>query len=46
MIFLIINQADKIKFFKTTFLVANISLRIVFEIFFPILNNANINFLK
>ena len=46
MIFSVIEQANKIKFFKETFLVVNISLNVVFEMPFFILNGTNINFSK
>lgn len=46
MAFLIVNQANKIRFFKKTFLIVNIILKILFEIYFFILNNINIDFLK
>lgn len=44
-IFLLIHQTNQKKFFEKTFLITDISLEIVFEILFLILNNTNINFL-
>lgn len=44
--FLMIDQANKIKSFKTTFLIANISLRMIFKMFSLILNTADVSFLK
>lgn len=44
--FLIINQANRVRFFIETFLVVNVSLKIVIRMFFLILNNTNINFLE
>ena len=43
--FLVTHKANQVKFFKETFLIANISLEVVIEIFFLILNSANIDFL-
>lgn len=40
------DQAKKIRFFKKIFLVGNVSLKVVFEIFFFTLNDINIDFLK
>lgn len=37
-------QADRVKFLKETFWVANISLEVVFKMCFLTLNNANIKF--
>ena len=45
-VFLVINQANKIKFFEEIFLVANVSLDVVLEILFFTLNGANVDFLK
>lgn len=45
-VFLVIDQANIIKFFEKTFLVANISLNMVFGMSFFILSDVNINFLK
>lgn len=42
--FLMIDKANRIKFLKEIFLVANISLKVIFEILFLILNNADVNF--
>ena len=44
--FLVTDQANKIKFFEKTFLVANISSNMVLGMFFFILNSTNINFSK
>ena len=44
--FSVTDHADKIRFFEKTFLVANVSQSVVFEIFFLILSDANVNFLK
>lgn len=44
--FLIIDQVKKVKFFEKSFLIANISLDVVFKIFFLTLNDTNIDFLK
>lgn len=44
--FLVTDQAKKVKFFKKTFLVANVSSDIVFRMLFFILNGANVDFLK
>ena len=45
MAFLFIDQVNQVRFFKKTFLVANMSLEIVFEILFHTLSSANVNFL-
>ena len=45
-IFLVIDWANKIKFFEKTFLVANVSLDIVFGILFLFLNDTNVDFSK
>ena len=42
---LVTNKANEIRFFKETFLVANVSLEVVFGMPFLILNSANVNFL-
>ena len=44
--FLVIDQADKIRFFEETFLVANVSPDIVLEMPFFILSGADVNFPK
>ena len=44
--FSITDQADRIKFFEETFLVANISLDVVLGMRFFILNNVDVDFLK
>ena len=46
MTLLVIDQADRIKFFEETFLVANISPDMVLERLFLTLSSADINFLK
>lgn len=46
MAFLIMDQADCIKFFKEIFLMTNVSPEIVFRILFLTLNSADINFLE
>ena len=40
------DQTDKVRFFKETFLVANVSSDVVFKMFFLTLSVANINFSK
>ena len=45
-VFSVIDQAEKIKFFKKIFLIVNISPNVVFKIPFFTLNNSNVNFLK
>ena len=45
MVFLIIDEANRVNFFKETFLVANISPEVVFGMLFLILSVANIDFL-
>ena len=45
-VFSVTDQANKIRFFKETFLMANISSDVLLEIFFFILSSANIDFLK
>ena len=46
MVFSVSDQADKVRFFKEIFLVANISLDVVLDIFFLTLNGANVDFPK
>ena len=43
--FLVINKVNRIRFFEKTFLVANISPKVVFRIFFLTLSSADIDFL-
>lgn len=43
--FLVINKIKKRKFFKKMFLIGNITLKLICEIIFFILNNTNNNFL-
>lgn len=45
-IFLIVNHIKQIEFFKKIFLIANISLKVVFKMLYFTLNNTNINFLN
>ena len=45
MAFLITDKANRVKFFEETFLVANVSLEVVFEMPFFILNDEDIDFL-
>lgn len=42
--FLVIEKIKKIRFLKKKILVADVSLKIVFKIFFFILTNVNIDF--
>ena len=44
--FSITNKANRVRFFEKIFLVTNISLNVVFEIFFLILSGADIDFLR
>lgn len=44
--FLMIDKANQDKFCKRTFLVANVSLKIVFKMHFFILNNEDVDFLN
>ena len=44
--FSVTNQADKVKFFKKTFLVGNVIPDVVFEILFFTLSDTDIDFLK
>ena len=43
--FLVTDKANHVIFFKETFLMANVSPKVVFGMFFLILNDANIDFL-
>ena len=45
-VFSMTNQANKVRFFEKTFLVANVSLDVVFKMSFLILNDADVDFLK
>ena len=45
-VFLVIDQADRVKFFEKTFLVANISPDVLFGMPFLTLNSANVDFPK
>ena len=44
-VFLVINKANRVRFFEKTFLVADINLKVVFEIPFLILNSTDVDFL-
>ena len=44
--FSVVDQANRVRFFKETFLVANVSLEVVFGMFFFILSSADIHFLS
>ena len=44
--FLVIDKANRIRFFEKNFLVANISPKIVFKMIFLILSNANMFYLN
>ena len=44
-VFLVMDKANKIRLFEKTFLVANVSLKVVFGILFFILSNANVDVL-
>ena len=39
------NKANWVKFFEKTFLVANVNLKVVFEILFLTLSNVDVDFL-
>ena len=43
--FLMTNKANQIKIFEKPFLIANVSLKVVFGMFFLTLSSANIDFL-
>ena len=43
--FIIMDEANQVKFFKETFLMTNISPEVVLEMLFFTLNNANVDFL-
>ena len=43
-IFFLFNKNDKVQFLKKKLLLVNVSLDIIFEIFFLTMSNANINF--
>ena len=43
--FLVMDKSNQVRFFKKTFLVANVNLEVVLEIFFFILSDTNVNFL-
>ena len=43
--FSVINKANQVRFFKKTFLMANINLKVVFGMLFVTLSGANIDFL-
>ena len=44
--FSVIDKANQIRFFEKTFLMTNISLKVVFKMLFLIISNANIDFLR
>ena len=44
-VFLVTDKVNRIRFFEKTFLVANISLELVFEMFFLTLNDVDVDFL-
>lgn len=44
-IFLVTNKVNQVRFFKKTFLVANVTLEVVFEMLFFTLSGVNIDFL-
>ena len=44
-VFLVMDKANQVKFFEKIFLVANISLEVVFKMFFLNLSSANVDFL-
>ena len=44
--FSVIDQVNRVRFFKKTFLVANVSPDVVFRMLFLTLSSANINFPK
>ena len=43
--FLVTDKANQVKFFEETFLVANVSLKVVFRMLFFVFSSANIDFL-
>ena len=43
-IFFILDKDSRERFFKKSFLLTNVKLNIVFEMFFLTINNVNINF--
>ena len=42
--FTVMNKTNKVKFFEKTFLIANVSPKVVFGILFLILSDADVNF--
>lgn len=44
--FLVIDKKNEVRFFKRTFLLANVSPKVVFQMFFFTSSDANINFLR
>lgn len=44
--FLVNDQTNQVRFFKKTFLLANLCQKVVFEMLFLILSSVNVNFLK
>ena len=45
-LFLVTNQENQVRFFEKTFLVANISPKVIFVILFLTLNSTNSDFLE
>ena len=43
--FLVVDKANRVNFFEKTFLVANISPEVIFEVFFLTLSDADVDFL-
>lgn len=44
--FLVTKKANQVRFFEDTFLVANVGLKVVFEMLFLTLSSVDINFLN
>lgn len=44
--FLVIDKKNEVRFFKRTFLLANVSPKVVFQMFFVTSSDANINSLR
>ena len=42
----VIDQVNKVRFFEKNFLMANVSLDVILEMFFLTSSSANVNFLK
>ena len=43
-VFLVVDKINRVKFFEVTFLVANVSLEVVFRMLFLILSSADVDF--